>query len=183
MTITAHDHWWDAVFVTVLMSLDADVDSVYLSFLCSSVKVTVSVSCLSVLLLNDKYFYLLKMKYESMMILMHTDTILDCHLIQSAVLWFVTLHPSPPTSLRFWSTLGWVVIMLMQLCSIKVSAPTPLFQSPPQSPITFLFACILPPASVGFNYCVILTVYCIYFNIVCSDIHYHHLPHQLKTMH
>lgn len=36
---------------------------------------------------------------------------------------FVTWHHSP-TSLRYWSVLGSLVIMLMPLCSIKVSAPS-----------------------------------------------------------
>lgn len=44
-------------------------------------------------------------------------------------LWFVTRHPSPPTSFRFWSALGWLVIMLMQLCSFKVSAPSSLLSN------------------------------------------------------
>lgn len=51
------------------------------------------------------------------------------HCLRLLFLWFVTQHPSP-TSLRFWSALGWLVIMLMQLCSIKVSLHLPAWHHP-----------------------------------------------------
>lgn len=143
--------------------------AVYLCSPCFCVEVTVSLSlfplvCPSVLLLllNDSYFYLTKMKYESMMMqfflnvsVWHLLTF-TCyiHCLCFTCLWFVTRHPSPPTSLRFWSALGWLVIMLMQLCSIKVSAPRPLptrnhNHSPPSA-----FAC-LPPASTQWLHCIL----------------------------
>lgn len=175
-------------FCYCVTSSDANVVSVYLCFPCFCVKVTVSVSlfpmvCPSVILLNYTYFLSPEdevWKYDDLAA-HRCHTWLSPASLCFFVLWFVTWHPSPPTSLRFWSTLGWLVIMLMQLCSIKVSAPTPLSQSPPRSPITFLFACLLPPASVSFSYCVILTMYCRYFNIVCSVIHYQYLLHQLEN--
>lgn len=195
-TINAHEYWWDAVFVTVLKSLDGMlclIVAVYLCFPCFCVKVTVSVFtvcfllsvhlCSVLLLLNYSYFYLTKMKYESMMILLHTDAILDCHLLHSLcsllfVLWFVTWHPSPPTSLRFWSTLGWLVIMLMQLCSIKVSDPTP---SPSRHHNHLSHSHLPAYHHQPMCYSVILTILYIYvqYVLVCSDIHYQYLLHQL----
>lgn len=135
----------------------------YICSPCFCVEVTASFShcvivvCPSVLLLllNYSYFYLTKMKYESIMMLFFffficfhgLDSFTCCvHCLCFLFLWFVTRHPSPPTSLRFWSALGWLVIMLMQLCSIKVSAPTYPPAHHHDHPLPSPFAC-LPPAS------------------------------------
>lgn len=77
------------------------------------------------------------------------------HCLSLLFLWFVTQRPSP-TSLRFWSALGWLVIMLMQLCSIKVS-------DPPTHPPTVIhqptvthhrpFACLAPPITQFMSRC------------------------------
>lgn len=137
--------------------------AVYLCFPCFCVKVTVSVVfvsyCLSICAPSKLYIFLSPKdevwKYDDLAA-HRCHTWLSPASLCFFVLWFVTWHPSPPTSLRFWSTLGWLVIMLMQLCSIKVSAPTPLL--PIATTITHhILICLLPPASVGFNYCVILT--------------------------
>lgn len=59
---------------------------------------------------------------------------------------FVTPHRSPPTPLRFCSALAWLVIMLMQLCSFKVSAPyNHLFSvcAPPLSKLIDVFKYIV----------------------------------------
>lgn len=95
--------------------------------------------CASALLLNYSYFYLTKIK--SMMMLCFVLFLHECtqmpyltftccfHCLCLLFLWFVTQRPSP-TSLRFWSALGWLVIMLMQLCSIKVSLHLPAWHHP-----------------------------------------------------
>lgn len=110
----------------------------------------------------------------------HINAILDFHLLHSPllfVLWFVTRHPSPPTSLRFWSALGWLVIMLMQLCSFKVSAPHPIrhHNHPPPSHLP-AYHHQAPSLSVRFNHhlyvqCILIHL-TLTFNIFkCDEVH------------
>lgn len=141
------------------------------------------------LLLNYSYFYLTQMKYESLIMMFISPAYTQylspacyIHCLCFLFLWFVTRHPSPPTSLRFWSALGWLVIMLMQLCSIKVSAPhppPPLPHLPPPSATT-VSMCLLTTTSLSVglrdfkSWCQYQYFHCVYsvfyFNTCCSCI-------------
>lgn len=103
----------------------------------------------SVLLLSYSYFYLDKdEKYDNAVSVFLLSSPRKCAhtkrhtrlspaaLTASACCFYgfvVTQRPSP-TSLRFWSALGWLVIMLMQLCSIKVSLHLPAWHHPSLGP-------------------------------------------------